>query len=101
MRKFAKNPIISRIWYPIINYIWYLEYELINDNIIHIISHLGIYRESFEYPQTKDQFRLEEDSDRNVIGAIINGVEFKVDNPKYVFDYNKTVKTQGNERNIR
>jgi hypothetical protein len=80
MSKFAKHHII--------NYIWYLEYEQINDNTIHIISHWRIHQGVGEHPQTEDQFRLKEDANRTVIGATINEIEFKVDNPKHVFDYN-------------
>lgn len=69
-----------------INWSWYLDYDEVSEDVIRINRHYRIHHSEAQ-PETTVNFRLDENKDRTVTGAYLNGRYVLVENEKHVFDY--------------
>ena len=70
-----------------INWTWYLGFEYVNGKV-KILSYDRLHNErDYTQPKASGTGRVIENSDRTVIGVMIGGTCFDVENPKHVFEY--------------
>lgn len=66
---------------------WYLLYEQISPSTIYIVQHSHYRSWVGAVGDGSSHFHLEENADRIVTGAMIDGTKYDVINPHHVFDY--------------
>jgi hypothetical protein len=77
--------------HTIINWNWYLEFELVNDHAVRIVTHDRLKNglATHKHPDTDLDFEIIEDKDRIARQVIIHDKVYDVFNPEHVFSYGK------------
>lgn len=72
---------------PNINWTWYLDYDIIEPEVIVINGHYRLHRFNDDGHVSGEDFKLEENKERIVTGATIGNKYYLVANERHIFDY--------------
>ncbi len=75
----------------IINSVWTITFIRTSETEIEVLRYSREDRDGYEREHELPKGRLEEDNDRTVIGAFIDGQKFTVKNQRHIFSYEAAI----------